>query len=48
MYNILILYYSRCNLDQVKEEEMGRAYNMHGRRGMHIGIRWGSQKKRDY
>jgi hypothetical protein len=34
--------------DQMKEDEMGRACSTNmGRRGMHIGYWWESQKERD-
>jgi hypothetical protein len=33
---------------QIKEDEMGRARNTNGERGMHIGYWWESQKEIDH
>jgi hypothetical protein len=40
---------SEASEDQVKEDEMGRACSTNwGRRGMHIGYWWESQKERGH
>jgi hypothetical protein len=48
MKSFMTVLFTNHNYSQVKEDEMSRACRSKGRRGMHIGYWWVSQKERDY